>query len=485
MHDDPRVTVNNLIRAAVKLLGEPTSKTKTEMRFGSKGSKSIDLIKITAYDWDPQTGDPRGYGCLELQQMAGILEDVPRGNGRDAHPNLWEIGAIYHYDDGTDTVLWEKVKYPNQPPGKRFRSRRPDGHGGWINNIDGVPVVPYQLKALLESSADDAIVFVCEGEKDTDNLRQLGLTATCAPHGSGGGWKPELNRHFRDRHVVVLPDNDAAGEKLCAKTVEQLTPIARSLVVVRLPDLPDKGDVSDWIARGGTRAQLLELVGQTTQTKPDVSAVSAVQPISLAELRDLAAPEVRMVVPSLFVEGLTLFAGKPKVGKSFWMLHAGLAVATGGATLGSELTCDLGDVLYCALEDTLPRLKRRASKLAMGWPGNMWVLTQMPRLTAGGLATIAAWCDRVPNPRLVIVDTLELVRDRQKAGDNGYAADYAAVLELRALAQARHLAVVVVHHLRKAEADDSYSMRFRMTNGVEGSMQQSAGAWGPMATMWR
>jgi len=32
---------------------------------------------------------------------------------------------------------------------------------------------------------------------------------------------------------------------------------------------------------------------------------------------------------------------------------------------------------------------------------------------------------------------------------------------------------------RQAAADDSYSMRFRMKNGVEGSMQQSAGAWGP------
>lgn len=38
---------------------------------------------------------------------------------------------------------------------------------------------------------------------------------------------------------------------------------------------------------------------------------------------------------------------------------------------------------------------------------------------------------------------------------------------------------------RKAEAEDSYSLRFRLKNGVEGSMQQSAGAWGPMAAMSR
>lgn len=38
---------------------------------------------------------------------------------------------------------------------------------------------------------------------------------------------------------------------------------------------------------------------------------------------------------------------------------------------------------------------------------------------------------------------------------------------------------------RKADCEDTYSMRFRLKNGVEGSMQQTAGAWGPMATLWR
>ncbi|MET0364402.1 MAG: Gfo/Idh/MocA family oxidoreductase [Sphingobium sp.] len=38
---------------------------------------------------------------------------------------------------------------------------------------------------------------------------------------------------------------------------------------------------------------------------------------------------------------------------------------------------------------------------------------------------------------------------------------------------------------RSDVADDSYSLRFRLKNGVEGSMQQSAGAWGPPATLWR
>jgi predicted dehydrogenase len=38
---------------------------------------------------------------------------------------------------------------------------------------------------------------------------------------------------------------------------------------------------------------------------------------------------------------------------------------------------------------------------------------------------------------------------------------------------------------RSDVADDSYSMRFLTQSGVEGSLQQSAGAWGEMATLWR
>ena len=72
---------------------------------------------------------------------------------------------------------------------------------------------------------------------------------------------------------------------------------------------------------------------------------------------------IKYVVPdAVIVEGLTLFAGKPKIGKSWLMLHAAFAVATGGFTLG-EIHCPAGDVLYCAMEDSLRRLQSRLKKL--------------------------------------------------------------------------------------------------------------------------
>src|SRR5262249_19836819 len=83
-----------------------------------------------------------------------------------------------------------------------------------------------------------------------------------------------------------------------------------------------------------------------------------VRMVSLQELKAMTFEPLKYVVPGIFVEGLTLLAGKPKIGKSWLVLHAALAVARGGFTLG-ELHCKQGDVLYLALEDSERRLRSR------------------------------------------------------------------------------------------------------------------------------
>jgi RecA-family ATPase len=166
---------------------------------------------------------------------------------------------------------------------------------------------------------------------------------------------------------------------------------------------------------------------------------------------------IKYVIPGVIVEGLTLLAGKPKLGKSWLLLHAAIAVARGGYTLG-EIHCIEGDVLYCALEDNLRRLQSRMTKL-LGMPpwsmGRLSFQTEMPRLAEGGLDLIKQWIETAEHPRLVIIDTLAMVRAPKKKEQTQYDSDYAAVLELRALAAEHKIAIVVVHHLRKAEADDA------------------------------
>jgi DNA-binding transcriptional ArsR family regulator len=210
----------------------------------------------------------------------------------------------------------------------------------------------------------------------------------------------------------------------------------------------------------GRLRQEIERAYDKIKTAPGKDPKTPQESTRMACAEDIATMSfdpIKYVVPEIFIEGLTLFAGKPKIGKSWLLLHAALAVARGGFTLGT-VHCVEGDVLYCALEDSLRRLKARMTKLAgtQQWPKRLTFCYEMPRLSVGGLEAIREWIAAHPEARLVIVDTLAMVRESRKREDTTYDADYQAVLELRKLANEFSLAIVVVHHLRKAEADDAF-----------------------------
>ena len=174
-------------------------------------------------------------------------------------------------------------------------------------------------------------------------------------------------------------------------------------------------------------------------------------------LNQMTFNPIKYVIHGYIVEGLTLFAGKPKIGKSWLLLHAAFAVAEGGYTLGN-VQCEQGDVLYAALEDNQRRLQSRLTKLfgTKDWPAKLHFTCEMPRLAEGGLDFIKTWIESVERPRLVIIDTLAMVRMPNRKDTSTYDADYAAVKELRDLALKYGIAIVLVHHLRKAEADDPF-----------------------------
>ena len=183
-------------------------------------------------------------------------------------------------------------------------------------------------------------------------------------------------------------------------------------------------------------------------------------PHGMEELQGMTFNPIKYVVPGVIVEGLTLFAGRPKFGKSWLLLHAAAAVARGGYTLG-DIHCKEGDVLYCALEDNERRLQGRMAKLiGMGqpWPKRMsyYALGEMGRLIDGGMDTIRSWITSVPHPRLVVIDTFTRVRSPKKNNQTNYEADYESGRELQKLANEHGVAIVIVHHTRKAEADDAF-----------------------------
>lgn len=179
------------------------------------------------------------------------------------------------------------------------------------------------------------------------------------------------------------------------------------------------------------------------------------QPFTLEQLFKEEIPPIRWVVQDLIPEGVSLLVGGPKMKKSWMAYGIGLAVAAGGRALG-EYPVEAGEVLYAALEDGKRRLKARGELMLQGGPAvpGFWMVTDMPRLNAGGLGRIESWLQAHPAARLVIIDVLEKVRPARAGNGNGYGEDYEAIGPLKKLAEAHGVGILVLHHKRKAEAED-------------------------------
>lgn len=179
--------------------------------------------------------------------------------------------------------------------------------------------------------------------------------------------------------------------------------------------------------------------------------------MTAAELMDKNLPPIRYIVPSLIAEGLTLLGGKAKLGKSWLLLSTCIAVATGGVALGS-IKVEQGDVLYLALEDNERRLQSRLNRLLPNGarPERLFIELSCPRLDDRLLEDLRAWIERVPDPRLIVVDVLNRVRPAQRPNEGWYEYDVRCLEGLQALAAEFGIAIVLVHHTRKDEAEDPF-----------------------------
>jgi putative DNA primase/helicase len=188
------------------------------------------------------------------------------------------IEQEYDYRDESGTLLFQVVRYKS----KAFIQRRPNGKGGWEWHLGDTRRVLYRLPELI--GADPSLpVFVVEGEKDVDNLRAIGLVATCNPMGALK-WRDEYSPFLAGRFVYLIGDNDKDGREHVRQVAGLLAGIAREIRVIDLAEtchrlglgeLPEKGDASDFLAMGGTAEQLLTTSAATTLTPTRKTAAKA------------------------------------------------------------------------------------------------------------------------------------------------------------------------------------------------------------------
>src|SRR5262249_3921184 len=147
------------------------------------------------------------------------------------------IAATYDYTSDKGELLYQVVRL--EP--KSFRQRRPDGRGGWVWSVKDCKRVPYRLSDLLKYP--DGCVFVCEGEKDADRVASLDHCATTV---ACGDWTKDCIAALAGRDALIFEDNDDAGRKKAHDAAQALHGVAKTVRIVRLPGLPEKGDVTDW-----------------------------------------------------------------------------------------------------------------------------------------------------------------------------------------------------------------------------------------------
>jgi hypothetical protein len=376
------------------------------------------------------------------------------------------IETTYDYQDETGSLLFQVVRYP---PGTepRFRQRRPGSTPGeWIWKLESARRVIYRLPEVIASIAAGKLLFVVEGEKDCDNLRPLGFVATTNP-GGAGKWRPAYNECLRNADVVVVGDNDDPGHSHVKQIAASLRGTAKRVRVLELakmwPECPPKGDISDWIAAGGTAERLTAVV----EALPDTPAPTPrLRPVTLAEFFRLQIKPREMVLdPIIPQKGLAMLYASLGTGKTHLALGIAYAVATGTKFLKwtapaprRVLLVD-GEMPAAALQE---RLASIVSGTEVEAAPDMLKILAGDLIEEGGVGNVASpevqaeldpWLDGV---ELLILDNLSSLTAVIRDND---AESWGPVQEWLLRLRRRGISVLIVHHAGKGGQQRGTSRR--------------------------
>lgn len=156
----------------------------------------------------------------------------------------------YRYTSETGEHLYSVVRF--EP--KSFRPGYFDGER-WQWKKHPRQVL-YRLPEVLEAP----IVFVTEGERDVETLREWGFVATTNAGGAKAPWLPEFSEALRGREVIIVPDNDRPGWERARVIAGALLGQAARIVV--LDDIHRDGakDITEWFAAGHSECELISVL---------------------------------------------------------------------------------------------------------------------------------------------------------------------------------------------------------------------------------
>jgi len=388
-----------------------------------------------------------------IQALGGSMKDLFPDSSTSQAPRT--IEQTFDYTDEVGGLLYQTVRYVP----KEFSQRRPDGRGGWRWRLGNVKRVLYRLPSVRQAQGP---IVIHEGEKAVNAAVAAGLpgchtTTVCgAQSAKQTDFTPVVGKA-----VIVVPDNDDHGEDYVRAVVTKATAAgALSVKVLRLPGLPPKGDIVEWLQAGGTTEQFAVLlehaVSLETTTNQTTTAPGGFAPISAATLLDEPEEEARAYVWEDYLsEGsLALLASKPKTGKSTLTYEMAVKVAMGKPFLGRATQA--GGVLILAAEEHRRDVRHRLQTLGAEQLENLHVHCGPLADTPDMYHQLDEFI-REHKVKLVIVDTLNTFWSVED--ENSATQVTAAVKPLLKLARDTGAAVLLVHHSRKGEGDHGDEIR--------------------------
>jgi hypothetical protein len=448
----------------------------------ASGDGGGDLISLVAFT----RGTSQGDAARELANRLGIngaavpnrtatLRQATEASeptvmpwGDDGPPVRNNEARRHPYKNNDGIAVRIKIKFNDSKYVNWYRVFDRGSPAGWqAKKPDDYESVPYVAAGLDPLDLEYDQVLWPEGEKDVDNLGKLGLPALTFG-GVGDGLPDGVAPYLAGRHIVVIADNDDAGWAHAERKIRSAQAAgAASAKVIHFPELREKGDVSDFIAGGGTFDDLTTLI----DAAPVLQIAAEAEPgttgndsqIVVRRASEIKAEPVAWLWPDRIALGKqTLVAGDPGLGKSQFTTFLTAVVTTGGEWPCGEGRAEQGNVVIFSAEDDagdtiVPRLmaagadcsRVQIAEAVTTDDGRGNRSRRMFQLQAD-LARLEALLSKIGDVRLVIIDPISAYLGGVDTHRNS---DVRGVLGLVAdMAGRQHVAVVAVSHWNKAGA---------------------------------
>lgn len=439
--------------------------------------------------------EARFSGC-DLQQaelnVAAITGAKPNPR-REGELNLGPPVAIYDYRDESGRVLFQKRRFEPEMGAKTFRTFH-ETERGWKAGID--PKEGDRNRRVLFNLPDVVkanVILLAEGEKDCLNLLQAnlfpsaGYSIACTTS-YDGAWKPGqspkwldgYNPYFAGKQVFIFPDNDEQGRAYAEHIAQGIAPFAYNVRIVSLPDLPEKGDVSDFLVTH-TVADLEKAIRES-KTWVGKSIERASYLVEAVDWAFTAGPEIEWLVDQVIPAGANgIIAAEPKVGKSLATLDLLLSMACGvkwlGQTVPRRVRC-----AYISREDSpvLTKVRIQALLRGKGIPvdleEHLWINTreQLGRFDVDDEEQLVYMAHDLKERGIefAVFDVLNRLHGRDENNNTEMAQVVAKIDRIGLLAGC---SIGVIHHFSKADGGGRFSTRMRGATSIHGWTEWSIG----------